>query len=99
MQKTKVIMMGPIAILWALGVVFLLIGLLLKYGMRQALGMPLVFIGIIWIVVLLGYHLLTKLGVYGKQPAEIGYVTNIISAVIIIIGLVIGWIAVKKARG
>ncbi len=91
--------MGSIAILWALGAIFLLIGLLLKYGMKQALGMPLVFIGIIWIIVLLGYHLFTKLGIYGKQPSEIGYATNIISAVIIIIGLAIGWIAVKKAKG
>ncbi len=91
--------MEPITILWILGAIFLLIGLLVKYSLKTPLGMPLVFIGILWIIVLLGYHLLSKLGIYGKQPPEIGYATNIIAAVIIIIGLVIGWIAVKKAKG
>ena len=98
MSKDEGDRMGSITLLWILGAIFLLIGLILKYGAKWPSGMALIFLGILWIIVLLGYQVLTAAGIYGKQPQEIGYATNIISAVIIIIGLIVGYTAVKKAK-
>lgn len=80
-----------------LGALILIIGLI-AVGVKRRGGMALVIIGILWFVAFGLYLALLSAGIYPNVGPAAGYVPNIIGVVLIIVGLGVGYAAVKVAR-
>jgi len=84
--------------LLVLGIIILVVGLVLKFGMKKNFGMLLLVVGIGWLITFGFYFALVAAGVYGLQGAAGGYANNIIGAILFIVGIV-GIIYFVKMKG
>lgn len=84
--------------LLVLGIIILVVGLVLKFGMKKNFGMLLLVVGIGWLITFVFYFALVAAGVYGLQGAAGGYANNIIGAILFIVGIV-GIIYFVKMKG
>ncbi len=91
--------MAQMTILLGLGVIMIVAGVALLYGLKRRVGAALMLMGGGWIFTMLLYGFLKWKGLYGVNPAEAGYIHNIIALILIIVGLVGGIYWIKKAKG
>lgn len=80
-----------------LGALILVIGLV-SLGVKRRPGIALVLIGILWFVAFGLYSALLSAGIYPNVGPAAGYVPNLIGVVLIVVGLGVGYTAVRVAR-
>lgn len=85
-------------VLLALGILILVLGIALKYGMKNNLGLLLVVVSIGWLFTIGLYYGLVSAGLYGTAGEAGGYVTNIIG-ILLFVGGILGILYFVKMKG
>ncbi|RLE62438.1 MAG: hypothetical protein DRJ49_03975 [Thermoprotei archaeon] len=82
----------------AIGIIVLIVGILMA-ALKKRGGLLLTFIGVGWLITFGLYFVLVHTGLYGKIGSGPGLVLNAVGVVILMIGLIIAYSAIRRARG